>query len=437
MKQGYRLGITLIVLVLVAGLAAALGITVEMQKNYQRELDNLYKKSYYDVIDSIGDVNDKLDKLEIAEGSATQKELLYDVWKNSELAASNLAQLSAKETDMTTIIRFVNQTGDYCRYLAQKSGTLTSSERETLGKLQKVIEAFRQALESTNEQVMAGESLIGKMQEGIRLIGDSYAVFGSDSSVDYPEMIYDGPFSDGLDSRETRFLNGKSEIDAEQAAAKLKAMFPDAVVTYRTENQGSIGTYLFDITRGGQTGSAQISKKGGYLVQYDMFRDVTDPALDQASCIEKGKAFLESIGYTGMEAVWVSNFNSTMFLNFAFEQDGITMYPDLIKVKVASDNGDIVGLESSMYLYNHVERDTDRKVITVDAARAKVSSKLTVKTSRLCYIPTEWNTEVLCYEFSGTYREGTYYVYIDAERGEEIKVMRVIEGDGLSGTLIV
>ena len=44
MKQGYRLGITLIVLVLVAGLAAALGITVEMQKNYQREVDNLYKK---------------------------------------------------------------------------------------------------------------------------------------------------------------------------------------------------------------------------------------------------------------------------------------------------------------------------------------------------------------------------------------------------------
>ena len=41
----------------------------------------------------------------------------------------------------------------------------TSSERETLGKLQKVIEAFRQALESTNEQVMAGESLIGKMQD--------------------------------------------------------------------------------------------------------------------------------------------------------------------------------------------------------------------------------------------------------------------------------
>ncbi len=41
----------------------------------------------------------------------------------------------------------------------------------------------------------------------------------------------------------------------------------------------------------------------------------------------------------------------------------------------------------------------------------------------MAIIPTEWKTEILCYEFKGKIEDTEYLVYINAETGEEQEIL--------------
>ena len=49
-----------------------------------------------------------------------------------------------------------------------------------------------------------------------------------------------------------------------------------------------------------------------------------------------------------------------MTINYAYVQNDVTMYPDLIKLKVALDNGDILGIETQGYL-NSIQKELFQK----------------------------------------------------------------------------
>ena len=99
------------------------------------------------------------------------------------------------------------------------------------------------------------------------------------------------------------------------------------------------------------------------------------------------------------------------------------MYPDLIKVKVALDNGDILGIETTGYLNNHCNRDLSNIKITKDDAKKVLNSKLNIESEGLAIIPTEWQTEILCYEFKGKINDTEFLVYINAENGNEEDIL--------------
>ena len=78
----------------------------------------------------------------------------------------------------------------------------------------------------------------------------------------------------------------------------------------------------------------------------------------------KAEEFLKGIGYNNMKATYSMAYEGQMVTNFAYEQEGVLIYSDLIKVKLALDNGDIIGLEAQGYLTNHHERDIEKPKIS-------------------------------------------------------------------------
>ena len=112
-----------------------------------------------------------------------------------------------------------------------------------------------------------------------------------------------------------------------------------------------------------------------------------------------------------------------MTINYAYSQDGVVMYPDLIKVKVALDNGDILGVETTGYLNNHTTRDISNVKITKEQAKENLNKDLNIESEGLAVIPTEWQTEILCYEFKGKVDDTEFLVYINAENGREEDIL--------------
>ena len=56
-------------------------------------------------------------------------------------------------------------------------------------------------------------------------------------------------------------------------------------------------------------------------------------------------------------------------INYAYKQDEVTVYPDLIKLKVALDNGEIMGIETKGYLNSHEKRKIDDIKVSKEKAK--------------------------------------------------------------------
>ena len=110
-------------------------------------------------------------------------------------------------------------------------------------------------------------------------------------------------------------------------------------------------------------------------------------------------------------------------INYAYEQNGVTMYPDLIKVKVALDNGEILGVETTGYLNSHEERTLPKVKITKEEAAKTINKNLEINATSLAIIPTEFKTELLCWEFKGKVDDTEFLVYINAETGREEDIL--------------
>ena len=77
----------------------------------------------------------------------------------------------------------------------------------------------------------------------------------------------------------------------------------------------------------------------------------------------------------------------------------VLYYPDLIKISVALDNGEILKYEATGYVMNHHSRDAFPASLSIDEAERKVSPHLEVQTHKTAVVPTPAGEEVCCYEF--------------------------------------
>ena len=53
----------------------------------------------------------------------------------------------------------------------------------------------------------------------------------------------------------------------------------------------------------------------------------------------------------------------------------------------------------------------------------------------MAIIPTEWKTEIFCYEFKGSVEGKDFLVYINCETGEEEDILVILDTPG--GTLTI
>ena len=413
-------------------IAATIGLTVALvvvqndRAEAESRLNGLYEKSYYDVLDYLADVKLKTDKATVLQGRSLPTALLSDVWRESELAATVFSQMGTESEESDKVVKFLNQLSDYARSLTIKlrQESLSAEEKGTLKRYADLVQEIESALRSVQEKLVRGEDIDASGLSDFSLISDVVKTY---SSVDYPEMIYDGPFSDGLKDRETKYLTGKEELSLEALQEKVLSYFPAAEnVTYVGESATTIPAYLFSFRLGRNEGTLALTKVGGYVLSYNAYCLVEDPVLTEEECVEKGNEYIEKMGYQNMKAVWVNNDDSTVYINYAYCEGDVVVYPDLVKIKVCSETGDLIGVESQNYLYNHTERD----LLINRSVSLDIDESLSVVSQTYCVIPTETNEEIASKEIVAT-REGvTYYLYYDLSDGEEVRCLVVIEDEG-------
>ncbi len=108
-------------------------------------------------------------------------------------------------------------------------------------------------------------------------------------------------------------------------------------------------------------------------------------------------------------------------------QDDVIIYPDQIKVEVAADNGQILGVESLTYIMSHHKRDLPEPEISEEEARNLANAEMEIEAVRLALIPLPTLEERLCWEVKGRLNGEVYLVYINAITGDEEMILQIID----------
>ena len=243
---------------------------------------------------------------------------------------------------------------------------------------------------------------------------------------EYSGLIYGGAFSEHITRTEKVGLTGNN-IDEETAKNKATELFNNSnikEISSYGRSEGDITSYNFGITfNDNSVATVSISEKGGHVIYMDRNREVNAEIISQEEANQKAKEYLESKGFKNMKETYYLKQSGIVTINYAYVQDGVIMYPDLIKVKVALDNGEILGIETTGYLNSHTERKLEKPKVTKEDAKARLNKDLTIESEELAIIPTEWKTEVQCWEFEGNVDGLDFIVYVNAETGKEEDIL--------------
>lgn len=422
----------------IMGVSIAFGITNRNAKaenaTLSNNLENVYKRNYYELSYELSTIGDSLNKLLISSSPVYQQKLLLDIGEDAASAVTCLSTLSETYDSGEKTVAFINKTGDYAKslnYKLARGESLSSDDKNNLTAIYASIVAINQKMAEMSDEIENNYNFLKAIENDSDLI----AGFLSDVEIDvkYPSLIYDGPFTDSLEEK-TPALNGE-ELDKETAMQSAKSYLPfDSELEFYTENSGSVPAYIFSATSNDTTYYVTVAKKGGWLVSITSDAQSDENNFGEDYAVEVASAYLTKIGIQDMEAVWVSDYNSVYYINFVYKTQDTLVYPDMIKIKVSAKDKSIIGVETLNYIYNHKERAVDNPTITKEQAEQKAES-ITIETVRLAIIPVDGSKETLCWEVAGKTNEDYYFIYISATTGDEINVFRVV--DSAQGTLLV
>lgn len=416
-----------------------------LRERYVNSRLNTYNEAFSNVVNYVNNVENYLAKAMISKSPEYSAQTLAQIWRDSNLAGVYLSQIPLSTEGLSQTSKFLNQVSDYSYTLSKKSINQEELNDEDFSNLQ-MFHKHALELESTlnqlsnelNDGTINWDS-IGSENKFAQAVSNVNVFSNIDSNLnEYEGLIYDGAYSDHIDKAEKKGLTGE-DIDEETAKRKVEEFFGKENIKEIRSNgfieNAKIPCYDFSVELNENKGNAniEISKKGGHVIETFLDREVKEEKISLSEANENGKRFLESKGFNNMKETYYMREGNILTVNYAYMQDGVIMYPDLIKVKIALDNSEVLGIETTGYLNSHTERELSQAKISIDEARSKINSKLEIKSEGMAVIPTEWKTEILCYEFKGTVDDKEFLVYINVETGKEEDILVILNTPG--GTL--
>lgn len=402
-----------------------------------------YQREFYNLVSHVEQTRVLLGK-SLASGSPRHNILyLTEIWNRASDASVSLAQLPLTDINTSASRKFLTQLGDYAYSLAQAEANgreLTEQDYQNLEDFYDELGKFSEDLHEMASRVYDDNY---RFTDSMLRRGMRTAIAANDHLSNFvdierrlqglPSLIYDGPFSDHLELIEPRGLTG-SQISQASAESKAKEFLEKSrkqgyvEVGSADQVNGKIKAYsfTFDPQNSGGLITIDISKKGGHPITMLNSRPVENVVLSQEEASRKGKEFLESLGYKNMVETYTVRQQNSQVISYAYQQDEVIIYPDLIKLKIALDNGEIIGFESFGYLMAHHERELPEPELTPEEAKAKVNSRVQVEGIRKAVIPMLNGKEAFTYEINGKLNGEQYLIYINALTGDEENILQVV-----------
>lgn len=416
--------------------------SLEMTNNFKRQknlVQDEYNKSMYLAVSYINNVEVDLAKLLVTSTPKMSAVTLADIWKQANLAKECLEQIPVGQNSMANASKYLTQVSDFSYTLMKQNISdikLTEEEYEKLKHIYEDSSKLSSKMSDIYDDLNAGRikwdelEKIGNEKLPDNDISNSISEVGK-TFQNYEGLIYDGAFSDHLLSSEPKFLSQK-EISEDDAKKYIEEVILNGEkidkIEFKGESNGKIELYNFDVTLDSkQKRTISITKNDCKLYLMIGDKKVKEQNISVEEAKKRGMEFLNKLGIDNMTETYYQKTENMIVINYAATQDGVILYPDLIKVKISLDDGKVYGVEAAGYIFNHTTRNNLKPSISKEKAKSILNSSIEIISSDMALIPTESNSEILTYEFKGKIDNREFLIYINADNAREEKVLLVID----------
>lgn len=431
-KTSKIVGITLVSLLIAAMTGVIIWLSVWVADERGRvdsarmQIEAEYRNALYDSFDAVCEMENDLAKLLVSNSEAESVAIAADVYKSASAAAEVAGRLPVDIYEHSGLIKFLNQVGDFAGSYIRVIGTggNVAAYDEQVENIYAVTENVRMSMSDAMAKFGDGDYTVLSQIDA----GNFVTIGTGEMSIEYPSIIYDGPFSDSLEKRDWKALEGQGEITEDNAAAIVREKLGMDGRVYAVTG-GDATVYQLEGNVGGKEAYASVTKRGGVIVSAMINGEDGGVKLGEKEASERALVYAAKLGYCKeLSPVWYNESGSTAVVNLAPELDGVVIYPDLVKVKVSLSDGSLLGVEACAYCTSHCDRAIPQARMTEASARTCVSPRLNITHVRLAIIPKN-SSERFCYEVAANYKGLDYFVYVDAVTGKQVDILRVIDDE--------
>ena len=418
-------------------------ILLKRFKIEKQEVQDLYNRAMYDFVSDVNNIENEMTKLKITSNDTYTMTTLASVFAKSNSAKSNLDILPFSANSISNVSKFLTQLSDFSYSLMRNilNGDNISEYKENIDSLYDKISELSDVVEKIYSDLTANNIKWDELEKvGNEKIKESNAQeelssvnYIGKTFTEYEGIIYDGAFSNHILTAKPVYLSGNI-LSSEDAKNLIKEELRVDSIEFKSEQDGKLSLYVFEVKLSGfdTLKTLYVTKEDGRVYQMisDRNSNTENISIDEAE--KKATEYINSLGIENIVPTYYLKSENMITISFAATQDDVIIYSDLIKVKVALDNGEIMTYEADGYIYNHKEREISASK-TIDEAREVLYKDLSIENERLCIIPTDSKDEVLVYEFEGIIDENRFLVYVNANTLVEEKIYILLETEG--GTL--
>lgn len=364
-------------------------------------MEELYRSALHQTTEEMNDLSLDMEKTLLSTDPAQSAALLSEISRAAGDVQQCLAFLPLNHQAMLPTLRFANQLSAYAAELLPQVVSEGSLPAESIARL--------------NQQLTLCSQLCGQLAL-VEETADLEAItLDASYLVESPAAVQARGLPQG-------------EITQEEAIDIARSFVgDDRVVSIQAApgTSGSLAAYGVTVQTQDVQLNLEVTRQGGKVL-WMMPETASFPVTQSIqACREAAQVFLELHGFGSMQAAHHQVYDGLCVISFAPLQGDVLLYPDLVKVQVRMDSAQIVGLEAHSYWINHVQRDLPQAQLTLEEAQAHLTDHVQVESSRLCVIP-DGESEKLCYEFSVSYNGEAYLIYIDAQNGHEVQLLKTI-----------
>lgn len=443
MLRGIMIGVLTIG---VAG-AAFWGYQEHKEKNaVLMNAENSYQRAFHDLSYQIDLLHDQIGTTLAMNSQESLSPALAEVWRITSNAHSDVGQLPLTLLPFNKTEEFLANIGDFSYRTAVRNlddDPLTDKEYKSLKKLYGDAKDIQDELRNVQHLVLENnlrwmdvEMALATNKQGDNTIIDGLKTV--EEKVDgYQETTF-GVTNVNMEKKDENFSNLEGKKITKKEAQKIAENYADFkgdLDVNITENGEGAGYGFYSVALkekdSGVEANMDITKKGGYPIWSIVSREVNKQKISLNDASNKAVDFLKQHDFKDLALFESMQYDNIGVFTFVTEENGVKIYPDSIKIKVALDNGNIVGFAAEDYLKQHKKRDIPDPVISKAEAQDKISKNVKIMQDGLAVILNDLNQEVLCYEFIGTLDDDTYRIYINAETGTEEKVEKLKNAEPL------